>query len=164
MDPELMFPITEPSSVSNCSQDSNSVTAETNSEVVLKTIGTPSSGEISSQTGGCSREPDDTSTDGESESDDVEWEEVTMATGAINGLVGRNLTLTTISVPDRVIVNKDDNETLVATLRERYKLAVKTYLPRINKWIEVRANTEMTIFYIAFSFSYLFFFLPPSLI
>ncbi|XP_019849405.1 PREDICTED: UV-stimulated scaffold protein A-like isoform X2 [Amphimedon queenslandica] len=134
-----LFPLNESNPVSNCSQNStksDSVSAETDSELVLKTVGSPSSNETSSQTGGCSREPDDTSTDGESESDDVEWEEVTMATGAINGLVGRNPTVTTIRVPDRVIVNKDDNETLIATLRERYKLAVKTYLPRINKWIE----------------------------
>ena len=143
MDPEITFPSNESNPVSSCSQNSTKSDSVSETEVVLKTVGSPSSNENSSQTGTCERGADSPSNDDdESESDDIEWEEVSMNTGAINGLVGRNATLTTISVPQRVIVNKDENETLVATLREHYKLAVKTYLPRINKWIEVRAIME----------------------
>lgn len=141
MSPEETCPVPSISDSQTSTSNSDALSQQAEPEASVKTIGSPSN--ASTQTGSHQRRLSGTApdcTDDESDDSDIEWEEIVSAannSGSINGLVGRNPTLTTITVPQRVQVNRDDNETLVATLRERFKLVNKTYLPRINKWIEV---------------------------
>ena len=141
MSPKETCPVPSISDSQTSTSNSDALSQQAEPEASVKTIGSPS--DASTQTGSHQRRLSGTApdcTDDESDDSDIEWEEIVSAannSGSINGLVGRNPTLTTITVPQLVQVNRDDNETLVATLRERFKLVNKTYLPRINKWIEV---------------------------
>ena len=81
---------------------------------------------------------------------EVEWEEMGVVTepplgvvtepplgAGINGLLGRAWNVT-VEIPHQVkVIEGVENDSLIGTLKERHKLLIKTYLPRITKWIEV---------------------------
>ena len=95
------------------------------------------------EAGGMSlEETENTCNDNGSDDSDVEWEEIATTEGedplAVNGLVRRSLNVVTVTIPDKVKIKQEENESLIETLKEHYKLLTKTYLPRINKWIEVK--------------------------
>lgn len=86
--------------------------------------------------------------DSDNDSDsETEWEEIQTTENPlnVNGVVGSTFNVT-VTVPDKVKISREDNETLVETLKEHHKLLSKTYLPRINKWIEVNQNTLLVMF------------------
>lgn len=73
---------------------------------------------------------------------EVEWEEMGVFTeppmdAGINGLLGRTWNVT-VEIPHQVkVIEGIENDSLIGTLKERHKILIKTYLPRITKWIEV---------------------------
>ena len=107
---------------------------------------------------GIDHKPDsDITSEKENESDsesEVEWEEVGMgleesehgevgtegegSSFSAHGMIGSGWSMT-IEVPEMVrVVEEEDNESLVAVLKERHKMVKEKYLKRVNKWIEVR--------------------------
>ena len=90
-----------------------------------------------------STQPNDHKLEDVSDSDsEVEWEEMGVVTeppmgAGINGLLGRTWNVT-VEIPHQVkVIEGIENDSLIETLKEKHKLLIKTYLPRITKWIEV---------------------------
>ena len=89
---------------------------------------------------------DSSGSEGDSDSD-VEWGDLLVAGGgpskgmaglAAHGIVSRDFALT-IDLPRTVEVKEgEDNESILATLRERQAILDSKFFPMINKWIEVR--------------------------